>query len=70
VLGFALGALVSATGSIAGAVLAHVLINAVNLHHILAFDGGLDGGERGEAPPMRLVGSERRRVVTGDRAVR
>jgi membrane protease YdiL (CAAX protease family) len=74
VLGAALGALAWATGSIAGSIVAHVVINGVNLHHILAFDGSLDAAsdasESGEVPTMRLVGSERRRVVTGDRAVR
>jgi membrane protease YdiL (CAAX protease family) len=74
VLGFVLGALTWATGSIVGAILAHVVINAVNLHHILAFDGGLDAAsdasESGEVPTMRLVGAGRRRVLAGNRAAR
>lgn len=68
VMGFVLGALTWATGSLLGAIVAHVSINWVNLRYILSFDGALDAAisaeESGEIPTMKLVG--RRRRTTGE----
>jgi hypothetical protein len=67
-MGFVLGLLTWATGSLLGAIVAHVSINWVNLRYILSFDGALDAAisaeESGEIPTMKLVG--RRRRSTGD----
>lgn len=64
VMGFVLGALTWATGSIVGAIVAHVTINALNLRYVLAFDGALDArisaSESGEVPTMKLVGKRTR----------
>jgi membrane protease YdiL (CAAX protease family) len=38
VMGFTLGAMFHCTGSLVGPVLAHALINAVNLSHLKSFD--------------------------------
>lgn len=63
-MGFVLGGLAWATGSIVGPLLAHVAINAVNLRYVLAFDGALDAKisayESGEIPTMKLVGPRTR----------
>ena len=59
VMGVLLGLVHQETGSIAGAVLAHVLINAVNLHRIARFDPSLDEADP-HAPPS-LVPRKRTR---------
>ncbi len=50
VMGVILGLVHEHTGSIAGPVIAHVLINAVNLHRVARFDPALDEGDP-HAPP-------------------
>lgn len=64
VMGLVLGALTWATGSVVGAIVAHVAINWLNLRFILAFDGALDAHvpaeESGEIPTMKLVGGRKR----------
>ena len=68
VMGFILGALSWATGSLVGPLVAHVTINALNLRYVLAFDGALDAhisaSESGEIPTMKLVGA-RTRTASG-----
>jgi membrane protease YdiL (CAAX protease family) len=59
VMGVLLGLVHEHTGSIAGAVIAHVLINAVNLHRIARFDPTLDESDP-HAPPS-LVPRKRTR---------
>lgn len=56
VMGLALGAIFEATGSLAGPVLAHVLVNAVNLRAIVLHDARIDHGD-GRLQPPRLVAS-------------
>ncbi len=69
VMGFLLGLLSWATGSIVGPIVAHVAINAVNLRYVLAFDGALDAKisayESGEIPTMKLVGPRKRTASGG-----
>ncbi len=60
VLGALLGEICQITGRIEGAILAHVLINAVNLRFVLAFDGRLDTARRDPAE-QALVARPRRR---------
>jgi membrane protease YdiL (CAAX protease family) len=59
VMGVLLGLVHEHTGSIAGSVIAHVLINAVNLHRIARFDPTLDEADP-HAPPS-LVPRKRTR---------
>lgn len=59
VMGVLLGLVHEHTGSIAGPVIAHVLINAVNLHRVARFDPALDEGDP-LAPPS-LVPRKRTR---------
>jgi membrane protease YdiL (CAAX protease family) len=59
VMGVLLGLVHEHTGSIAGPVIAHVLINAVNLHRVARFDPALDEGDP-HAPPS-LVPRKRTR---------
>jgi len=69
VMGFVLGVLGWATGSVVGPIVAHVAINAVNLRYVLAFDGALDAKisayESGEIPTMKLVGPRKRTASGG-----
>ncbi|HJL17880.1 MAG TPA: CPBP family intramembrane glutamic endopeptidase [Sandaracinaceae bacterium LLY-WYZ-13_1] len=59
-MGFVLGAIHEATGSLAGPIVAHVWINHANLHYIAAFDPRApDGDDRRRGP--RLVGRRERR---------
>lgn len=59
VMGFVLGALYEATGTLAGPILAHVLINTVNLRVIVLHDARLDRDDGRLAPP-KLVARVRR----------
>lgn len=59
VMGFVLGGVFELTGALEGPLLAHVLINAVNLRVIARHDGRLDPGD-GRPPPPKLVGRVRR----------
>ena len=60
-MGFALGAIHEATGSLAGPILAHVWINYENLVFIVTHDPRARHGEsRGPSPP-KLVGKSERR---------
>lgn len=63
VMGVLLGLVHEHTGSIAGPVIAHVLINAVNLHRVARFDPTLDEGDP-HAPPS-LVPRKRTRSRGG-----
>lgn len=63
VMGVLLGLVHEHTGSIAGPVIAHVLINAVNLHRVARFDPTLDEGDP-HAPPS-LVPRKRTRSSGG-----
>jgi uncharacterized protein len=69
IMGFLLGILSWATGSIVGPIVAHVAINAVNLRFVLAFDGALDAAisaeQSGEIPTMKLVGPRQRSATGG-----
>jgi membrane protease YdiL (CAAX protease family) len=58
VMGLLLGLLYDHAGSIAGCVLAHVAINAVNLRMIVRHDPSLDDATSPHAPPA-LVGRKR-----------
>jgi membrane protease YdiL (CAAX protease family) len=58
-MGFVLGGIFEATGVLAGPILAHVLINAVNLRTIVFHDARLDEGD-GRPPAPRLVTRVRR----------
>lgn len=60
VMGLLLGLVYDATGSIAGCVLAHVAINAINLRRIVRFDPSLDDDPSPHAPPA-LVSRKRTR---------
>lgn len=60
VMGLLLGLLHGATGSIAGCILAHVAINAINLRRIVRFDPRLDDEPDPHAPPA-LVSRKRTR---------
>jgi uncharacterized protein len=64
-MGFLLGAIVEWTGHLAGAMVAHVAINAVNLRFVADFDGALD--EHTKAPAPGLVGPKRQ--ASADHAV-
>lgn len=59
-VGFMLGLIVTETNVLLGAVVAHVLINAVNLRRIARFDPSLDEVEQTERAPA-LVGRKRSR---------
>lgn len=59
VMGFALGAIYEATGSLLGPILAHVWINHENLHFLASYDPRAPDAESSEAP--RLVGRRERR---------
>lgn len=54
-MGVLLGAIFEASGSLAGPVLAHVLVNAINLRAIVHHDARIDHGD-GRLRPPRLVG--------------
>lgn len=58
-MGFVLGAIHEATGSLWGSVLAHVAINYENLQFIVSYDPG--GPVRDASEPPRLVGRPERR---------
>ncbi len=58
-MGFALGAIHEATGSLAGCVLAHVAINYENLQFIVSYDPRGPARDASDAP--RLVGRPERR---------
>lgn len=58
-MGFALGAIHEATGSLLGCVLAHVAINYENLQFIVSYDPRDPSGDASDAP--RLVGPPERR---------
>ncbi|GAB4216090.1 MAG: hypothetical protein OHK0013_42210 [Sandaracinaceae bacterium] len=60
-MGLLLGLLYERTGSIAGCVLAHVAINAINLRAILRYEPSLDDPTSPHAPPS-LVGKRRLRA--------
>lgn len=59
VMGLVLGGVYELTGALEGPVLAHVLVNAVNLRVIARHDGRLDPGD-GRPRPPKLVGRVRR----------
>jgi membrane protease YdiL (CAAX protease family) len=60
-MGLLLGLLYEHTGSIAGCVLAHVAINAINLRAIVRYDPTLDDPASPHPPPS-LVGRKRLRA--------
>lgn len=63
VMGFLFGAITLATGHLAGAIVAHVAINAVNLRLVSDYDGSLD------VPTARTPGLvERRRRASSEHA--
>lgn len=59
VMGLVLGAIFEGTGSIAGTILAHVVVNVVNLRLIALHDARIDEGD-GRMKPPRLVARGRR----------
>lgn len=64
VMGLALGALYAATGSLAGPIVAHVLINYENLHFIEGYDPSAAPRPRKPTPPSLV--HERLRAGTGE----
>jgi len=58
-MGFVLGGIFEATGSLAGPMVAHVLINTINLRTVVLDDPRLDEGDRKPGTP-RLVTRVRR----------
>lgn len=63
-MGFVLGGIYEATGALEGPILAHVLINTINLrvialHHAAFGDARIDGGD-GRLEPPKLVARVRR----------
>lgn len=58
-MGFVLGAIHEGTGRIEGAMLAHVLVNVLNLRMIALHDARIDAGD-GRMKPPRLVPRGRR----------
>lgn len=59
VMGFVLGGIYEVTGALEGPILAHVLINVVNLRVIALHDATLDRGD-GRLEPPKLVARVRR----------
>lgn len=59
VMGLVLGGVYELTGALEGPVIAHVLVNAVNLRVIARHDARLDVGD-GRPPPPKLVARIRR----------
>lgn len=59
VMGLVLGGVYELTGALEGPVIAHVLVNAVNLRVIARHDARLDPGD-GRLPPPKLVARVRR----------
>jgi len=59
-LGLALGAMCEISGRIEGAIVAHVLINMVNLRFVLAFDGRLDTPRKGPGEQALVARRPRR----------
>jgi hypothetical protein len=68
VVGLALGAIFALTGSLLGAILAHALINAINLAYLKSHDtapprnslGGLLSDRRSPLPPAAEPSQQRR----------